>query len=390
MKKQLLTRSLLLMLFAFSGFSTFAQTESCGPITLELYDSYGDGWNGNDMDVISNSGTTTTYTLTSSQGSYAAYAITVSYGDTLQFSWQAGGSWQGECSYKIKDASGNYIYQSPSGSSMTAGAVQDTVYCNTLSTCSMPTNLSVTTGAYDAALSWDGASSYSYHLVEYDTTGFTPGTGDTMWVYSDTAYITGLMAATAYDFRVTTICSVNDSSMTAALNGQYTQCAALATPWSENFDNTASGAYNNPSLPNCWDYYNCNAPLSYAYPYWYTRNYSFYANSGSQMLYGYKSGSTSTSSAYVDSTIAIMPVIQGLDSATKQIEFYSRTSSASYDGMVIVGVTNANGDASSLKIVDTVYSTTAYAKQTVYLDAAAGITSGDARVAFVWIRDFSY
>ena len=107
MKKQLLTRSLLLMLFAFFGFSTFAQTESCGPITLEVYDSWGDGWNGNDMDVISNSGTTTTYTLTSSQGSYAAYAITVSYGDTLQFSWQAGGSWASECSYKIKDASGN-------------------------------------------------------------------------------------------------------------------------------------------------------------------------------------------------------------------------------------------------------------------------------------------
>jgi hypothetical protein len=63
MKKQLLTHSLLLMLFAFFGFSTFAQTESCGPITLELYDSYGDGWNGNDMDVISNSGTTIPYSF---------------------------------------------------------------------------------------------------------------------------------------------------------------------------------------------------------------------------------------------------------------------------------------------------------------------------------------
>ena len=24
----------------------------CGTVTLELYDSYGDGWNGNDMDVV--------------------------------------------------------------------------------------------------------------------------------------------------------------------------------------------------------------------------------------------------------------------------------------------------------------------------------------------------
>ena len=391
MKKQLLTRSLLLMLFAFAGFSTFAQTESCGPITLELYDSYGDGWNGNDMDVISNSGTTTTYTLTSSQGSYAAYAITVSYGDTLQFSWQAGGSWASECSYKIKDASGNYIYQSPSGSSMTAGAVQDTVYCNTLSTCTMPTNLAVTTGTTTAALGWDGASSYSYHLVEYDTAGFTPGTGDTMWVYADTAYITGLMAATEYDFHVTTICSSTDSSITATSLGVLTQCAAFATPWTENFDNAQSGAYNNNVMPTCWDYYTDGTPTyGYVYPYWYVRNYSTYANSGSQMLYGYKSSSTSTSAWYADTTMAISPVIQGLDSATKQVEFYSRTSSASYDGMVIVGVTDANGTPSSLKLIDTIYSTTAYVKNTIYLDAAAGISSGDARVAFVWLRDGNF
>ena len=95
MKKQLLVRSLWLVLVSFMGYSALAQSESCGPITLELYDSYGDGWNGNDMDVISNSGTTTTYTLSS--GSSASYSLTVSYGDTLEFSWQGGGSWASEC-----------------------------------------------------------------------------------------------------------------------------------------------------------------------------------------------------------------------------------------------------------------------------------------------------
>jgi hypothetical protein len=85
--------------------------------------------------------------------------------------------------------------------------------------------------------------------------------------------------------------------------------------------------------------------------------------------------------------MVLSPEIQGLDSATKQLEFYSRTTSTYYTGMIIVGVTDAAGSANSLKLIDTVYNTDSYAKQTVYLDSAAGIASGDARVAFVWIRN---
>src|SRR6056300_295032 len=383
MKKQLLTSSLLLMLFAFTGFTAFAQSESCGPITLELYDSYGDGWNGNDMDVISSSGTTTTYTL--STGSSASYSLTVSYGDTLDFSWQGGGSWASECTYVIKDASGTTLYSSPNGGLMTAGATQYYVYCNTLSTCAMPTNLSVTTGTTTASLGWDGASSYSYHLVEYDTTGFLPGTGDTMWVYADTAHITGLMSATAYDFRVTTICSTTDSSMTAGSAGVFTQCAAFATPYSQNFDNTSSGGSTNPSLPQCWEYYKSGSSTYSTYQYTYSSTWSP-GNSGSGSLY---LNSSSSSSYVVDSSASMTPVIQGLDSATKMMEFYGRAGSSFYDGEFYLAYANANGDASSLRIFDTIQlaSTSWGAKYTVYLDNAQ---TGDARIAFVMICDGAY
>ena len=219
----------------------------CGTVTLELYDSYGDGWNGNDMDVVTSSGTTT-YGMSS--GSFISYTLTIAYQDTAHFIWQAGGSYTSECSYKVKDAYGTVLYTSPQGNAMTAGATQYSAQCNSLASCIAPTNLSVTTGAYDAAVSWDaGASAYAYHLVEYDTAGFTPGTGDTMWVYSDTAYITGLDPATSYDFFVTTLCSATDSSAATAALAQFTQCAAIATPWSENFDNTTTGSAFNPSLP---------------------------------------------------------------------------------------------------------------------------------------------
>lgn len=361
-----------------TGTVVSAQTESCGPITLELYDSYGDGWNGNDMDVISNSGTTTTYTLSS--GSSGSYALTVGYGDTLSFSWQGGGSWATECTYVIKDASGNTLYTSPTGALMTAGATQVVIYCNTIASCPMPSNLTVTTTPLDAGLSWSTTGSYLYHLVEYDTAGFTPGTGDTLWVYDDTTFISGLNPATAYDFRVTTICSSSDSSSTASALSVYTQCAALSTPLTENFEGIATGTYTNPSLPQCWEY-----TSSTTYPYWYVRNLSTYANSGSQMIYGYKSSGTPNGTSYGDTAFFSSPVIQGLSSGTKQVEFYSRTSSTSYTGMVLVGVTDQN--ASTFKVIDTVYSTTSFQKHIIFLNADAGVGMGDDRVAFAWIWD---
>src|SRR5210317_1806615 len=383
MKRHFFTRVLATSMVLLLGNLALAQSESCGNITLELYDSYGDGWNGNDMDVVSSSGTTTTYTLSS--GSSASYSLTVSYGDTLDFSWQGGGSWASECTYVIKDASGTTLYSSPNGGLMTAGATQYYVYCNTLSTCAMPTNLSVTTGTTTASLGWDGASSYSYHLVEYDTTGFLPGTGDTMWVYADTAHITGLMSATAYDFRVTTICSTTDSSMTAGSAGVFTQCAAFATPYSQNFDNTSSGGSTNPSLPQCWEYYKSGSNTYSTYQYTYSSTWSP-GNSGSGSLYL----NSSSSSSYVgDSSASMTPEIQGLDSATKLMEFYGRAGSSFYDGEFYLAYANANGDASSLRIFDTIQlaSTSWGAKYTVYLDNAQ---TGDARIAFVMICDGAY
>ncbi len=107
------------------------------------------------------------------------------------------------------------------------------------------------------------------------------------------------------------------------------------------------------------------------------------------MVYGYKSSGTPNGSSYGDTAFFTTPPIQGLDSATKMVEFYGRTSSTSYLGMVLVGVTDANATPSSFKIIDTVFTTTAYQKYTIYLDSAAGVVSGDSRVAFAWLWDNS-
>ena len=128
MKKLLLTRSLLLVALFFSGSTLLAQTQVCGTVNLELYDSYGDGWNGNEIDVKFTGGDST-YTLSS--GSFISIPLSVNYLDTAQFAWQAGGSYTSECTYKITDASGTVLYSSPTGNNMTAGSTQYTAYCAT-------------------------------------------------------------------------------------------------------------------------------------------------------------------------------------------------------------------------------------------------------------------
>ena len=382
MKKQLLIRSLAFAVALLTGTVASAQSEVCGTFTLELNDSYGDGWNGNEID-LSFTGGDSTYTFTS--GSQATFTLTVPYQDTVEFIWQAGGSYTSECSYRILDASGTAVYSSPQGNAMTAGSTQYYLYCNTLATCASPTGVAVTTGTTDAGMSWtSGASSYSYHLVEWDTAGFAAGTGDTMWVYADTAYITGLNPATQYDFKVTTICSSTDSSQTMGVSGVYTQCAALATPWLEDMESTSSGGSTNPSLPQCWEYYKSGTNTYSTYQYTYSSSWSP-GNSGSNSLYM----NSSSSSLYIgDSSVSMTPEIQGLDSATKMIEFYARAGSSFYDGEFYLTFANANGDASSIRVIDTIQlNSTSWEKYTVYLD---GAQTGDARVGFMMICDGSY
>jgi hypothetical protein len=218
------------------------------------------------------------------------------------------------------------------------------------------TNLSAVTSANGVSLSWDGDASHISYTIEYDTAGFTPGNGTMVTITSDSTEITGLTPVQNYDFYVKGNCSATSSSY-ALTASAFSPCAALATPWTENFDNTPSGSSSSPSLPQCWDFYT-SATLTYWYPYIYNYSWSGGSYSGNNFLYAYRSSSTSTSSAYVDTVMAIMPEIIGLDSATKQLKFYARNGSSGQPGEIIIGFTDAAGTPSSLRIIDTVNANT--------------------------------
>ncbi len=255
------------------------------------------------------------------------------------------------------------------------------------SNCAAPTGIAVGTvtgGSATATVSL-GCNSSASTTVIYGLAGFNPSSaGTSTTVSGGTASLTSLASSSTYDAYAVTSCGTSSFSDTLGPITFLTPCAQVTTPYTENFDNSTTGSAFNPSLPVCWDFY-VNTTSSSYYPYFYNRNYSFYANSGSNFLYGYRSSSTSTSASYADTTLIITPEIQGLDSATKQLEFYARTTSVGRPGEVLIGLTDAAGTPSSLTIVDTVYATaTAYNKFTIYLD---GATTGDARIAFMLRRE---
>lgn len=90
-----------------------------------------------------------------------------------------------------------------------------TINCVPAITCPRPINLQVdSTSSSSATLSWTSNGAETQWLIEYDTTGFVLGTGTTIVANSNPFEITGLNAATNYEFYVSAICSSTDSSYT--------------------------------------------------------------------------------------------------------------------------------------------------------------------------------
>ena len=255
------------------------------------------------------------------------------------------------------------------------------------SNCAAPTALAfgpVSGGSVTASVT-EGCNSSGVTSVIYGLAGFNPSSaGSSVTVSSGTATLSSLASSATYEAYAVTACSSTSYSDTLGPISFTTPCAIVSTPYSENFDATTTGSAFNPSLPVCWEFYT-NSTSTVYYPYIYNRNYSLYAKSGTNFLYAYRSSSSSTSGNYADTTMAMTPQIQGLDSATKQISFSTRLPFGSYPGRVIIGLTDAAGTPGSLRLIDTVSnSSSVYTEHTVLLD---GAISGDARVAFVFMRE---
>ena len=193
------------------SFTTGFTTGTCGAFVIELYDSYGDGWNGGFIDVTVNGNNVQTITLQQGAGPEQFY-ISVDSSDIIDLIYTPG-NWPEENSYVVYDHS-NVVVATQSGSG-TSGP-PNTMGLTACPLCINPVNLSATNiTPSDALISWNSASGSMNGLwnIEWGLNGFTLGSGATISNVTTTSYLlTGLSSFTTYNYYVQENCGINGSS----------------------------------------------------------------------------------------------------------------------------------------------------------------------------------
>jgi len=171
-------------------------------INYALTDSYGDGWNGNAINVVDECGNPIA-TLTIDDGSSNNGTLSLC-GDYYQFTWTAG-SYASETSFTLLD-NGVAIYSNQSGSSLTDGQVLYTIGTNTR--LPRPTALTAGTPNYtNVDLSWtENGSATAWEIcINGDESNLVPANTNVNF------NLTGLQPDNSYSVKVRSV-SGNEES----------------------------------------------------------------------------------------------------------------------------------------------------------------------------------
>ncbi len=218
--------------------------------TFNLIDLWGDGWNDAIMLVIQDEQLVAVLGPEFEYGSFYSQMVTLNHNQDFQVFWSEGGEYPDEVGLEILDAFGEQIYiQVPVDMNLIGQVIfSETAFC-TPPTCPRPISLGVsniTSNSVD--LEWVEVGGATTWDIEWGISGFTPGTGTMIYGHSATQYsLTGLDAATHYEFRVRAVCSQEDMSAWTNKFPFTTLCEPFTVPFFENFDNTTT-----PTLPMCW------------------------------------------------------------------------------------------------------------------------------------------
>ena len=194
------------------SFTTAIVAGSCGIFNLELYDSFGDGWNGGFMNVVINGNTAFSGLTLASGSGPEIFPISVNIGDVVDFLYTSGG-YSNENSYKVFDENGILLFEEGLGNS-TPNSVFGLEACPS---CPAPSNLSANTSTPGTALlDWVGGLSPfgGAFNIEWGPTGFNQGNGTVVSNINGMSYLlNGLSSITTYDYYVQEVCGSNDLSV---------------------------------------------------------------------------------------------------------------------------------------------------------------------------------
>ena len=189
-----------------------AITVACPPppsclYTLVMNDSYGDGWNGNTIDVLVD-GVTVLANATIATGTTGSETFEVAVGSIVTTLWNGEGSYGSETSYQILNAAGIEVGIGAQTS------IEDDSITGECPSCANPIvtawNMTLDGVSFEGT-NQDGIINYQ---IEYSETTFTPGDG-TATVYEFDLFphtMTGLTESTTYYFAIRSNCedSVSD------------------------------------------------------------------------------------------------------------------------------------------------------------------------------------
>ena len=227
-------KKLIAVIFLILSFGTFSA--QCD-YTLTMIDSWGDGWNGNTIDVLVN-GNPVLDNVTLASGSSGDLTFTVNTGDAITTLWNGGGSYASETSYQIKDVSGAVIGSGAISSISTAISAN----CPSCLPVSALNNSNTTDSSAD--ITWTADGTETAWNLEYGASGFTQGSGSTVPLTATNYSLSSLSPNTAYDVYVQADCGTGQSSWTGPLTFT-TPCTALGVPFDEGFENAGA-------IPSCW------------------------------------------------------------------------------------------------------------------------------------------
>jgi hypothetical protein len=239
-------------------------------------------------------------------------------------------------------------------------------------TCFEPTMIGGIATSTSIFINWINDSDADSVRIEYGLSGFVQGNGTFLNVTDTSHTFTGLPNQTCYDFYFRTWCG-DTLGLSHALFSLCTECGQKPMPFIENFDSiVASNNSAIPGLPPCWKYYKSPSHTGYAY------TYTFNSPKSPLNHARFNSGTT------LNDTLAIIsPALQGLTAGNKQVTFWAKSSTSTYNQRVIVGTVASPNQMHTLVIIDTVIVGQSYAERTVYFNSASGYNGTHAYVVFM-------
>ena len=178
-------------------------------VTIELTDSYGDGWNGGSLDVVNTANNMVLGTYTIEDGGDETFELYVCDGTTIDFVYTTG-SYPTENGWYITDINGEVIAEHTgcsSGCQVSSGIIATYTMNCTPATCIKPTDFTVVAYGTTAEISWTaGGEETAWQLCVNDDE-------DNLIDVTENPYtLEGLTVSTDYTVRLRANCGDDDYS----------------------------------------------------------------------------------------------------------------------------------------------------------------------------------